>query len=154
MDIPTYYRVRFFGHEHSLCGVCHVPVPVYVHRHIFVQCCRLRGKAHQQRSISVFSGRIILGSGQGELILIVTCLGQFHTCLPVAWCFRKDPGHLICKIIFQICCKFVTLQSFCIHPSKVSGNSGQETRFHSISLSIQYYGTLSTQLCTLHQLCY
>lgn len=40
--------------------------------HGFFQCCRIRGKAHQQRSISVFSGRIILGNGQGELILVVT----------------------------------------------------------------------------------
>lgn len=150
MDLPTYYKVSFFSHEHSLCGVCDVPL----HRHIFIQCCRLRGKAYQLRSISVFSGRIILGSGRGELILIVTCLGQLHACLPVVRCLGKDPGHLICEITFQICCKFVTLQSFCIHPSKVSGNSRWETGFHSISLSIQYYGTLSTQLCTLHQLCY
>lgn len=52
----------------------------------------LEQKHTWQRSISPSSRRIILGGGRGGLILIVTCLGQSHTCPPMAWCLWMDPS--------------------------------------------------------------
>ncbi|KAJ7425818.1 F-box only protein 7 [Willisornis vidua] len=78
--------------------------------------------------------------GQGEAPGCVKNLGTMVVFLP-----QKLGLFCALVVLYHLAPRFVTFLSFFIHSSEISVNSRRETGFYSISLSIQYYGTLSTQ---------
>lgn len=126
--------------------VCHVPVPIYVQRHSFVQCRRLRGKADQQRSFSVFSGRIILGSGQGADCYLPGTIPYMSSCGLVS---QEGPGssHLWNNFpdLVQVCHLAIIFHS--PQQSQWEFKAGDRISLHLVVHSV-LWNTQHTTLCT------
>lgn len=117
--------------------------------HSFFHCCRIRGKAHQQRSISVFSGRIILGNGQGELILIVTAWDNPICALLWLGVLGRTQVILFVKYNFPVLLQVCHL-AFILHSPRQSWGEFKARDRISLHLSVHsvLWNTQHTTMCT------